>query len=141
MFTTRNTSDTIETSRKVAATIGAFCALSAFPVFILGIVFSNGSYLVTSATAAAASLIGFLWCSFAREDCYTEGSRLLALVAFVLASGLALYLNIIFLLWGAGYELPIAAVRNSAMVDHRYVGPIVLVFTLFAWAVVKVGRR
>ncbi len=141
MLTTRNSSDAIETSRKVAAAVGLACALPALGGFSLGIALSNGSYLTFSALTAAGALIGSLWWSFARDDEYTEGLRILSLVAFVLASGLALYLNAIFLFWVAGYELPLGAARSGVMAENIYAGPFILIFALFAWVVVKASRR
>jgi hypothetical protein len=136
----RNSSDAIEVSRKCAVAVGFMAVMPALGALLFGIAQARGDYLVVAALAASVTLMGYLWWSFALVDEHTEGYKLLALIAFVLMAGLALYLNAIYLLWGAGFELPIRASRDGTMGEHRFAGPSVLLYAVFAWVLLKVGK-
>lgn len=141
MVTTRNSSAAIEVSRKLAAWIGSLAVLPSIGGMATGLALSNGHYLIVAAMATSVALIAYLWWSFARDDDNTTGLTLLGLLAFVSMSGLALYLNLIYIFWFAGYDLPIGAVRNGTMAEHRFSGPLVLIFAISAWMALRVGKN
>jgi hypothetical protein len=128
-------------SRRIAAFMALFCATISFFCFSIGFMLLSGDCLALACFSSGFTLAAYLWWSMAKHRQNIIGVNFINLVMFVSCSGLALYSNLAYLLWGFG--LPIALhVGDRDEVGRLYwLPPALLLYAILMWIVIRLQAK
>jgi hypothetical protein len=122
--------------------LGAICfaLLAVVGGTMLGAVTRDGRIIAnTCAMSGVVVGLGLWW--WTRDEAGRSFMHAAARINFAAAGGLALYISLSYALWAADIPLELGIVRDNRMGEHFWLGPFTLVWAIFAYVVLKSGKR
>lgn len=121
-------------SRSAAVGIGVFSVLAALGGIIIGLPIGHGGYIAISCLMAGIALSCAIWWRESKNTGHSNTKQMIV-ASFALASGLALYANLVWALWALGVPVDIGTVRDGRMAAHYWFGPFTLVYAVICYVV------
>lgn len=123
-------------ARKAALGLAVISGISGIGGLILGFHFQHGGFLAMACLMTGVALSSGLWWNETRREIPNASLHLLVL-SFALVSGLALYANLSWAIWAAGFPMEIGTVKDGRMGEHYWLGPFTLVYAVFCYAMLR----
>jgi len=101
--------------------------------FLAGFYLDDGHVLALACLSLGALLAAVLWRHYSASEKNTDGANRLIVPLFCLTAGLALYSNLSYFLWGAGFPMAIRAIENGAMHGKFWLPPLTLFWAVLFW--------
>ncbi|MQA40617.1 hypothetical protein [Rugamonas aquatica] len=120
-------------ARRTSAAIGIVFAMSALGGLMLGIRARSGAFLAIACMSAGFALTAGMWWHLSRNPSYRRQFMGLTLLSVCLVSGLALYSNLVYLLWGIGLPLDIGTVKAGKMGNAYWLPPLTLRYAVVCY--------
>jgi hypothetical protein len=109
--------------------------------FVLGFGAHDGRALALACFLAGMALSLWLWLWLGRLEHNRVGANRFMVPMFCLTSGMVLYSNGSYLLWGLGFPMAIRAIESGAMRGNAWLPPLTLVWAVLCWWQIKKPGR
>jgi hypothetical protein len=120
-------------ARVVTASASAISATAALGGFLVGFGAGDGHALALACLLSGIALSLVLWIFYSPLSQGRSPIVRIMVGAFSLASGLALYSNPSYLLWGLGFPVAIRAFENGAIKGKWWLPPLTLIWAVLWW--------
>jgi hypothetical protein len=101
--------------------------------FLTGFALNDGHALAFACLSVGVLLATVLWMHYSASGKNTIGANRFMVPMFCLTAGMALYSNLSYFLWGAGFPMAIRAIENGAMQGKFWLPPLTLFWAVLCW--------
>ena len=120
-------------SRYVIAAAGFFSGLVTIGGFIIGFSQGDGRFVALACMFSGISLASYLWWRMTKRPGDIVNGNIIFLISFVIAAGLALYSNLVYLLWILDLPVKFGTIENGKMGQVYWFPPVILLYAVLAW--------